>query len=48
MTNNKQELRALRLNNKVASIEDLVIDFGSQAPPILKDGRLWLEFAVLE
>jgi NADPH:quinone reductase-like Zn-dependent oxidoreductase len=39
MTISKQELRAMRLNNKVASIDDLVVDIESQSPPELKSGE---------
>lgn len=39
MTISKQELRAMRLINKVSSIDDLVVVIESQSPPALKSGE---------
>ena len=35
----KQELRAIHLNNKVASIDELIISIDNQQPPLLKSGE---------
>ena len=35
----QQELRAIRLNNKVASIDDLIVSLENQQPPLLKSGE---------
>lgn len=39
MKTSQQELRAIRLNNKVSSIDDLIVSLENQKPPLLKSGE---------